>query len=516
MKVTACVIVKNEEKNIITWLTGVEKLADEIIVVDTGSEDNTEALVKQSRASLYHFPWINDFAAAKNFALDKATGDWIVFLDADETFSTTSIPKIKECLQQLHGKHAVVGIMCRLINIDIQDNNRYIGSTVQLRIFRNKSYLRYTGKIHEALTIPKQKTVELMDDIEIYHTGYSSGIIKKKLQRNLELLRNKIAKQGGDPTVRDYRYLMDCYYGLADYSKALANGKKAMEHKDVVKDALPHIHIIIISCHIFGKMGFSATKQAFECALQDLPDMPDITLMYGLYLHDQKHYLSAQDKLEYGLKLYSKPQEISVDTVADNSKRFLPGAHWVLGKYAHWQGNLGKAIKLYVEGLQIYRYHINLLSAFIDCADQINTSEADIVEILHGIYEFPQDYGFILKAISPWKHRKLYQYYAVKAGQEKNVKTYQAAQCYNVAAMLAHERLDWLYRCGIAAALAENISTEDTLSALLGDADFELWKDMAEELPASSCKKKDRQASVLRIKRELSCEETYKNVTTNI
>ncbi len=499
MKITACVIVKNEEKNIETWLSGVEQLAEEIVVVDTGSDDHTVDIVQQHRAQIYHFPWINDFAAAKNFALDKATGDWIVFLDADETFSSASIPKIKACLERIHGRQSVVGIMCRLINIDVHDNNRYIGSTVQLRIFRNKSYLKYKGKIHEALTIPKKKTVELMNDIEIYHTGYSAGIIQNKLKRNLELLQNKVADQGGNFTARDYRYLMDCYYGLADYSKALKYAQKAMEYKTLVGDTLPHLHIIRISCHIFGKLGFSATKQAFESALQELPNMPDIILMYGLYLYDQKYYLEAQEKLEEGVKLYKKTKTINVDTVADNSKRFLPGAHLILGKFSQWKGDWKKTLELYVDGLKIYRYHIELLRNFIDAAIQVNSSEMDIIEILNDLYELPQDYVFILKVLSPWKHRNLYQYYAVKAGREKTVQTYQAAQRYDVAAVLAHEHLDWLYRCGIAAALKGNIATNDTLSALLGDEDFKLWEDMAANRTIQRKKMKKKQESIQRI-----------------
>ena len=84
MKISACVIVKNEEKNIGQWLNNMRQIADEIVVVDTGSTDNTINILENAGITPYHFTWCNDFAAAKNYAIQQATGDWIVFLDADE------------------------------------------------------------------------------------------------------------------------------------------------------------------------------------------------------------------------------------------------------------------------------------------------------------------------------------------------------------------------------------------------------------------------------------------------
>ena len=168
MKISACVIVKNEEKNIGTWLENMAQFADEMIVVDTGSTDKTKEIVAASSAQLYEFPWINDFAAAKNFALSKAKGEWIAFLDADEFFSRDSIPLIRKWLKKLHFQKKNVGVMCRLINIDTGKNNRFIGSAVQLRLFRNKPFLKYVGAIHEALDVPKHCVVELVDDLEIW------------------------------------------------------------------------------------------------------------------------------------------------------------------------------------------------------------------------------------------------------------------------------------------------------------------------------------------------------------
>ena len=81
---SACVIVKNEERNLPTWLKSMQGIADELVVVDTGSDDRTVAIAEAAGARVYHFPWRNDFAAAKNYAMDHAHGKWLLILDADE------------------------------------------------------------------------------------------------------------------------------------------------------------------------------------------------------------------------------------------------------------------------------------------------------------------------------------------------------------------------------------------------------------------------------------------------
>ena len=95
MKISACVIAKNEAENLPRWLASMRVFADEMIVVDTGSTDETVAIARAGGAQVLHFDWINDFSAAKNFALDAATGDWVVFTDADEYFTEKSAPRVR-------------------------------------------------------------------------------------------------------------------------------------------------------------------------------------------------------------------------------------------------------------------------------------------------------------------------------------------------------------------------------------------------------------------------------------
>lgn len=91
MKISACYIVKNEAENLARSIDSLQGVADEIVVADTGSTDNTMEVARQLGAAVYSFPWQEDFAAARNFALSKATGDWLILLDADEYLDRKSV-----------------------------------------------------------------------------------------------------------------------------------------------------------------------------------------------------------------------------------------------------------------------------------------------------------------------------------------------------------------------------------------------------------------------------------------
>src|SRR5699024_4697847 len=86
-RLSQCMIVKNEEENIRRALSWGKGRVCEQIVVDTGSTDRTVEIAKEMGAKVYHFKWREDFSAAKNYAIEQASGDWIAFLDADEYFS---------------------------------------------------------------------------------------------------------------------------------------------------------------------------------------------------------------------------------------------------------------------------------------------------------------------------------------------------------------------------------------------------------------------------------------------
>ena len=232
ISISACAIMKNEISHVEAWLNNVRVFAQEIIVVDTGSTDGTnEFLAKQSNVKLINYEWQHDFAQAKNMALQEATGDWLVFTDADECYCH---PKnIIEYLRQLDKQYADMDVIfCPIDNIDADNNNEIINSDVVPRIIRNHVGIKYMGAVNEQLTKGREpwqdvKYVVADRQLAIRHTGYSTKVISFKYQRNYEILQQVMGKSHKPEMY--YGFLSESLLGLEKYQEALEYAILAME-----------------------------------------------------------------------------------------------------------------------------------------------------------------------------------------------------------------------------------------------------------------------------------------------
>ena len=187
-RLSVCMIVKNEERFLGQCLASVKDIADELIVIDTGSTDRTVEIAREHGAQVGHFEWCNDFAAARNASIAPATGDWILFLDADEELS----PAEKQNLPALLNSNNVALIRLPLINT----HQGPISKSILPRLYRNIPTIQFQGCVHEGvytalLKISKEWQMEIsVGDLLILHHGYTAEVIseKNKVQRNYELL----------------------------------------------------------------------------------------------------------------------------------------------------------------------------------------------------------------------------------------------------------------------------------------------------------------------------------------
>ncbi len=216
MKISQAMIVKNEEKNIRKALECVKDVVFEQIVVDTGSTDDTVRIAAELGATVYRFDWIDDFAAAKNYAIDKCKGDWIIFLDADEYFEDS--PKLYEIISNAERKKEYV-IASKLLNLN--DEGKVISAITQARLFKNFVGIKYEGRIHEHLKSDQPTGVyDATDELIIFHTGYSESVYNEKNKNKLyiTLLEKAISENPGNSDL--YGYLGDIYAKNKDYVKA--------------------------------------------------------------------------------------------------------------------------------------------------------------------------------------------------------------------------------------------------------------------------------------------------------
>lgn len=478
IRVSACVIVRNEAEHLPRWLAGMRRVADELVVVDTGSTDDTAAIAAAAGARVVPFAWRDDFAAAKNFALDQARGRWILFPDADEYFTEASLARIPQLLRQGERDSSVAGYLCRLVNIDEDDGGRVSSVTTQVRIFRHLRQLRYTGSVHEALTIPEGKRLLLVPDLTIYHTGYSGKIVREKLLRNLALLeRNKRAHRNpGD--VQERRYYMDIYYGLKEYGKAIACAREILKDPTATETMRTRCYETWASACIEGHFPAAEIEESLDAAIAARPEEAEFPLMKGLWFYERQDYLQAETLLRQGLALHEKMcaiqqrryeagdiQEVNLSLLADNAERLLPHTWWRLGDLAALRRRDEEALACYERGLRLQPRHARLLQAYWQLLAAAGVDDVDGIELLRRIYG-AEDAAWLAEQLSGCGVGRVYLYFARLAGAPLDTVAAQiAAGRADAAAEQAAANVDTACRFGLWAEAAG----AGGLEALLGN-----------------------------------------------
>jgi len=217
---SAALIVRNEERFLGACLSSIKDLVDEAVVVDTGSTDGSQEIALASGARVEEFAWTDDFSAPRNRALDLARGDWILYIDADETVRAGLCEEVRAQLAE-PGR---VGYYANLYPRPACTPYRV------LRLFRNDPRIRFRGIIHENMwpSIQEQGWGAMVgvSRLTLDHFGYE-GDQRHKHARNLPLLHKSLRQ---DPTrVFAWCHLGDIYLALGKPRRAEWAWRKALE-----------------------------------------------------------------------------------------------------------------------------------------------------------------------------------------------------------------------------------------------------------------------------------------------
>ncbi|MEW6448002.1 MAG: glycosyltransferase [Bacillota bacterium] len=307
VRVSLCMIVKDEEQNIRRCLESVAGAVDEIVVVDTGSSDGTCHIASEFGARVHLFPWNNNFSDARNVSLEQATGDWILFLDADEELSRES----REVLRALAAEDGVEGYFVKIINY--LGNDGWIEPCPDLvfRLFRNRPEYRFRGAIHEQivdviLEKNSQAKYQVAENLVIFHYGYLNRQIeeKDKKHRNLELIRRELAAA---PENRLLRY----HYGVELYragrcGEAAAELTRAANGIDPQTIYLPKLlRYIVLAYH--GARNSEKTLETVQIGLGLFPNYADLYYYGGLISLEQRDYARAYDFFQKAVSMPEQP-----------------------------------------------------------------------------------------------------------------------------------------------------------------------------------------------------------------
>jgi glycosyltransferase involved in cell wall biosynthesis len=205
-------IVKNEEKFLEDCLKSVQELVQQIVIIDTGCTDGTLDIAKKYGAEIHEFQWVNDFSAARNESIKYATGDWILWLDADERL----MDETKGALEtELTRENEPIAYTVPIKNIRDGGTNYFMSDAN--RLFRNHQGIKFDGRIHEQITysLKRLKGKERPSNLMIFHLGYGfeKEQAQKKYKRNEQLLLRMVKEE---PKNAYAHYTLGQNFGLQD------------------------------------------------------------------------------------------------------------------------------------------------------------------------------------------------------------------------------------------------------------------------------------------------------------
>lgn len=209
MEISLCMIVKNEEDVLARCLQSACEIADEIIIVDTGSTDKTKEIAKQFTDKVYDFEWVNDFSRARNYAFSHATKEYTMWLDADDVIEKVDSEKILH-LKQTMDKNIDVVFLKYNISFDEQDNPTFF--YYRERIVKTARQFKWQDPVHEAIVFygtqhfsdaaishKKTRPTAKARNLKIYQSMIENKIpfnARQKFYYSRELMYNEMFEEG--------------------------------------------------------------------------------------------------------------------------------------------------------------------------------------------------------------------------------------------------------------------------------------------------------------------------------
>ena len=387
--ISVCIITKNQSKNIKECLKRLTPLDYEIIVVDTGSTDNTKDIALEYTDKVFDYKWCDDFSAARNFSIGKATQEYVLIIDSDEFLTEVNKTELENLIRN-NSKY--VGRICRT---NVQwDGNEQVKITERINRLFPKELYHYTGRIHEQIVTNeiveiagknssgednknkyenknnnehnnnsegKKEYITYNLPILIDHIGYDGDIEFRKIKthRNIELLNKDLQENGEDPYT--LYQLGKSYYMQQDYTEACEYFARALSF-----DLNPKLEYMIDMVETYGYalINLKQFKEAlqYENIYEEFGNRPEFKFLMGLIYMNNEMYQNAIDEFLKATE-YEGCQTEGVNTYK---------AFYNVGVIYECLGDVGKAISYYekCEGYNKAEERMKILTT--NCNNKLN------------------------------------------------------------------------------------------------------------------------------------------------
>jgi len=311
IKISACMMIKDEEDNLGRCLSSIKDIVDEIIVVDTGSTDNSIKICKEFGAKVYNHPWEDNFSLHRNQSISYATGDWILIIDADEEFVLDNVEKAF-LVKQL--KKVPDGIDGAAVLFKDMQKNLEVMQFNSTRFYK-KGCIRYEGIVHNQPVMKSGKKAGMLENIHMLHYGYDLTPEEKEAKtiRTKGLLEKRIDNDPDDHLA--HFYLMQLYSDNKDYENAIKHGEKYIGYKDKAEKAklfMDTVYYCMVRNYMYLE-NKEKTEWWLNRGIKELPDDIDLAMAlieYGswqrrgdLLVTGANKFLELYDKYEKNLSM---------------------------------------------------------------------------------------------------------------------------------------------------------------------------------------------------------------------
>ena len=303
--ISMAMMVKNEEDFLKDALLSAKDLVDEMIVVDTGSSDNTVQIAKDLGAQVFHYRWQDDFSDARNETIRRCNGQWVLILDADERvrIDRGKIAGFRHSLRKFIAEGPYVGVSIQVINIRLDGS--LMNSLPSLRFFPRCEEISYRNRVHNQIALADEKVemqLKLCDFVTIEHLGYDPVIYerRKKSARSLPLIQKMIEDEPENMVYRFYegrefvilKQPEKAVESLETAVLGILEGKSGYfaETMKTLFTAYEQVNAVPERIHTFAEM-----------AIGQNPEQPDFYLFKGLAEYNLKRFEEAAVSLKEAL-----------------------------------------------------------------------------------------------------------------------------------------------------------------------------------------------------------------------
>ncbi|MDD2627702.1 MAG: glycosyltransferase family 2 protein [Clostridia bacterium] len=310
IKISLCMIVKNEEKTLDKCLKSAERISDEIIIVDTGSTDKTKEIAKKYTQKIYDFKWVDDFAKARNYSFSKASKEYIMWLDADDVILEEDIIKIVKLKKQITED---VDMVMMKYNTSFDENNNPTFSYNRERIFKKEKGYIWEGRIHEVV-VPSGNII--YSDAAICHKKVSVGNPK----RNLNIFNKMIAENHTFSAREQYYYARELYYNK-EYVKSIEEFRSFLDSNKGWKENNIEACLNMANCYKALESKEKYLMVLLESFKYDTP-RAEVCVEIGKHFFDLEEYQKAI--FWYKIAVECKLNDISGGFIAIDSYKYIP------------------------------------------------------------------------------------------------------------------------------------------------------------------------------------------------